>query len=90
VVYELEREGHVGPPPAITEDVHIEQLTDVPETTSNPSIVAPYPTSTRQLRSYVIPAPKQMPRELKSLQSNQVAYVNKQKPMIRHTRKSLT
>jgi hypothetical protein len=74
----LEEEGHVGPPPSITEDNHIEQLMDIPETTSSPTIVAPYPTSTRQLRCFVIPAPKQMSRVLRRLQSNHVAYVNKQ------------
>jgi hypothetical protein len=59
--YELEGEVHVGPPPTTTEDDHIEQLMDVPET-SSPAIVAPYPTSTRQLRSLVVPAPKKMSR----------------------------
>jgi hypothetical protein len=74
-VYELEGEGHVGPPPTIAEDDYIEQLMDVPETTSNPTVVAPYPTSTSQLRSAVVPSPKKMSWELRSLQSNQVAYI---------------
>jgi hypothetical protein len=39
---ELEREGHVGTPPPITEDDHIEQLMHLPEITSSPTIVAPY------------------------------------------------
>jgi hypothetical protein len=52
--YELEGEGHVGPPPAISKDDHTEQLLDVPKATSTPSIVAPNPTSTRQLRSSVV------------------------------------
>jgi hypothetical protein len=47
-VFELEGEGNVGTPPAITQDDHIEHQMDVPETTSNPTIVAPFPTSTRQ------------------------------------------
>jgi hypothetical protein len=59
-VFDLEGEGHVTPPPFITEDDHIEQLMDVPETASDPTIVAPYPTSTRQLRSSVIRAPKKL------------------------------
>jgi hypothetical protein len=29
--YELEGEGHVGPPTTITEDDHIEQVMDVPQ-----------------------------------------------------------
>jgi hypothetical protein len=58
--YELEGEGQIGPPPTNTEDIHIEQLMDVPETTSRPTIVAPYPTSRRQLRSSVVPAPKKI------------------------------
>jgi hypothetical protein len=49
--YKLEGEGHVGPPPPTTKDDHIEQLMDVPKDTSSPTMVAPYPTSTRQLRS---------------------------------------
>jgi hypothetical protein len=61
-VYELEGEGHVGPQPTITEDDHIEQLMDVPETTSSPTIVAPYPTSTRQIRCSVVHATKIMSR----------------------------
>jgi hypothetical protein len=48
---------------------------DVPENTSSPTIVAPYPTSTRQLRSSVVPAPKILSRELRSLQNNHVAYI---------------
>jgi hypothetical protein len=40
--HELEGEGHVGPPPAITKEDHIEQLMDVPKATSTPTIVAPY------------------------------------------------
>jgi hypothetical protein len=39
--YELEGEGHVGPPPTVSEDDHIEKLMDVPETTSSPVVVAP-------------------------------------------------
>jgi hypothetical protein len=66
-VCDLEGELHVGPSPAITEDEHIEQLIDVPEVTLNPAIVAPYPTSTRQLKSSVLPAPKKMSREFRSL-----------------------
>jgi hypothetical protein len=64
---------------------------EIPETTSNPTIVAPYPTSTRQYRSSVIPLPKKMARELLSKQSNHVAYINKmyhQKPKIRHIKRS--
>jgi hypothetical protein len=38
-LYELKGEGHVGPPPGITEDNHIEKLMDVPETTSNPKLL---------------------------------------------------
>jgi hypothetical protein len=74
-VYELEGEGNVGPPPTITEDDHIEQLMDVPKTTSTPTIVAPYQTSTRQLRSCVVHAPKKMSREERNLQSNHDAYI---------------
>jgi hypothetical protein len=48
---------------------------DVPEITSSPTIVAPYPTSTRQLRSSVDPVPKKKIRESRSLQSNHVAYI---------------
>jgi Reverse transcriptase (RNA-dependent DNA polymerase) len=48
---------------------------DVPETTSNPAIVASYPTSTRQLRSAVVSAPKKRSRKVRSLQSNHVAYI---------------
>jgi hypothetical protein len=71
--YELEGEVHVIPQPTISEDDHIEQLMDVPETTLSPTIVAPYPTSTRQLRSSVVHAPKKMSMEIRSLQSNHVA-----------------
>jgi hypothetical protein len=58
--YELEGEGHVGPPPTITKEDHIEQLMDVPKGTTTPTIVAPYPTSTTQLRSFVVHALKKM------------------------------
>jgi hypothetical protein len=71
----LEGEGHVGPPPAITKENHFEELTDVPKATSTPTIVAPYPTSTRKLRSSVVHAPKKMSRELCNLQSNHVAFI---------------
>jgi hypothetical protein len=70
---ELVGEDPVGPPPTITEDDHFEQLMDVHETTSSPAIVAPYTTSTRQLRSSVVHAPKIMSREIRSLQSNHSA-----------------
>jgi hypothetical protein len=42
--------------------------------TSTPIIVAPYPTSTRQIRSSVVHATK-MSREVRNLQSNHVAYI---------------
>jgi hypothetical protein len=76
----LEGEGHVGPTPAITEEDHIEQRMDVPGTTLNSTIVAPSPTSSRQLRSSVVSAPEKMSRELRSLQSNHVAYLTKALP----------
>jgi cytochrome b involved in lipid metabolism len=78
--YALEVESHVGLPPTITEDDHIEHLMDVPETTSSPKIVAPYPTSTRQLRSSVVHAPKKISREIRSLQSNHFAYITQALP----------
>jgi hypothetical protein len=65
--YKLKGEGYVVPPPTSTKDDHIEQLMDLPETTSTSAIVAPYPTSTRQLRSSVVHAPKNMAREIRSL-----------------------
>jgi hypothetical protein len=65
--YELEGEGHVGPPPTITKEDHIEQLMDVPKATSTPTIVAPYPTSKRQLRSAVVHARKKMSTEIRNL-----------------------
>jgi hypothetical protein len=73
--YALEGEGHFGPPPANTKEDHIEQLMDVPKATSTPPVVAPYPISTRQLRSSVVHAPKKMSREVRNLQSNHVAYI---------------
>jgi hypothetical protein len=76
--YALEGEGHVGPPPAITKEDHIEQLMDVPKSTSTTTTVAPYPTSTIQLRSYV--APKKMSRKVRNLQSNHVAYITHLQP----------
>jgi hypothetical protein len=76
--YELEVNGHVGPTPAINKDDHIKQLMDVPKATSTPSIVAPYPTSTRQLRSSVVHVPKKISTELRNLQSNHVAYIEDQ------------
>jgi hypothetical protein len=80
IKYVIWKEKVAGPAPSITEDDHIEQLMDVPETTSNPTIVAPYPTSTRQLRSSVVPATKKISRELRSLQSNHVAYITQAPP----------
>jgi hypothetical protein len=71
--HELEEDGHVGPPPTITEEDHIEQIMDAPKAEPSPEIVAPYPTSTRQLRSSVIP--KKMSREVRNLQSNHVAFI---------------
>jgi hypothetical protein len=73
--YDLEEEGHVGPSPAITKDDHIEQLMDVPKATSTPTIVALYPSSTRQLKSSVVHAPNKMSMEVRNLQSNHVAYI---------------
>jgi cation transport regulator ChaB len=69
----LEGEGHVGSTPSIPKEDHIEQLMDVPKAPSTPTIAAPYPTSTRQLRSYVVHAPKKMSRE-------HVAYITHQLP----------
>jgi hypothetical protein len=43
-------------------------------------IVAPYPTSTRQLRSYVVHAPTQKSRKIRNLQSYHVAYFTHQLP----------
>jgi hypothetical protein len=54
---------------------------DVPNITK-PAIVAPYPKATRELRSLsygtVGPAPKKLSKELIRLESNHVAYINKQ------------
>jgi hypothetical protein len=76
-VFEL---NHDGPPSAITEDDHVEHLMDVPATTKH-TFVSPYPKSNRELRRLrygsVGPSPKTMSRELKGLQRNHVAYVNK-------------
>jgi hypothetical protein len=71
----LEGESHVGPPPTNTKDDHIEQLMDVPKANPSPTTVAPCPTSTRQLKSSVVHAPKKMSREAKNLQCNHVAYI---------------
>jgi hypothetical protein len=65
--YKMEGEGHVGPLPAITKEDHIEQLMDVPKATSTPTIVAPYLSSTRQLRSSVVHASMKMSREVSNL-----------------------
>jgi Reverse transcriptase (RNA-dependent DNA polymerase) len=78
--YEVKGETHFGPPPAITEDDHIEQLMDVPETTWNPTTVAPYPTFTKHLIGSVVPAPKKMYRDLRSIQSNHGAYMTEALP----------
>jgi hypothetical protein len=78
--YRLEGEGHVGPPPAITKEDHIEKLMDVPKITSTPTIVAPYPTSTIQQRSSVVHAPKKMSREVRNLKINNVAYITHIRP----------
>jgi hypothetical protein len=48
---------------------------DVPKSTSTPTIVAPYPTSTRQLRSYVVQASEKISREVRNLQSKHVAHI---------------
>jgi hypothetical protein len=45
-VYELEGNYHFVPPAPVTEDDHIEQLMEVPYTTSKPPIQSPYPKST--------------------------------------------
>jgi hypothetical protein len=72
---------NVGPPPPIPGDYNIEQPMDVPDITK-PEIVAPYPKSTRELRSLIYgtvgPTPKKISRELRGLQSQHVAYINKQ------------
>jgi hypothetical protein len=46
---ELEVEDHVGPPLPITEEDHTEQLMDVPTVAKAPSIVSPYPKTTKEL-----------------------------------------
>jgi hypothetical protein len=56
---------------------------DVPEITSSHTIVAPYPTSTRQLRNYVVHAPNIMSREIRSIQRNHVAYITQGIPETR-------
>jgi hypothetical protein len=61
--YELEGEGNV------------DQLMDVPDVTASPTIVAPYPTSKRQLRSSVVTAPQKMSSELRNLLSSHVSYL---------------
>jgi hypothetical protein len=71
--FELEGYGHIGPPPTITKDDHKEQIMDAPKAKPSPAIVAPYPTSKRQLRSAVIP--NKISREVRNLQSNHVAYI---------------
>jgi glycerol-3-phosphate cytidylyltransferase-like family protein len=53
---------------------HIEKLMDV-ETTSSLTIVAPYPTSTRQLRRSDV-----LSRDHRSLQINNVAYITQALP----------
>jgi hypothetical protein len=78
--YKLETDVHIGPPSTITEDDHIKQLMDVPETTSSPANVGPHPTSTRQLRSSVVQLPKKISRENWSIQSNHVAYITQELP----------
>jgi hypothetical protein len=54
---------------------------NIPDTT-NPAIVAPYPKSTRELRSLrygtIGPAPEKIAWALRGLQSNHVVYINKQ------------
>jgi hypothetical protein len=54
---------------------------DVPDTTKT-AIVSPYPKSTKELIHLscgtIGPAPKKMSTELRSLQGNNVAYINKQ------------
>jgi hypothetical protein len=81
-VYELEGQGHVGQLPAINEIDHIEQLMHVPETTSDPTTVAPYPRPNREFGSFsyatVLSEPKKLFMDLRGLQSNHVSYINKQ------------
>jgi hypothetical protein len=78
----LEERDNVGPLPHLTEDDHLEERMDVPDTNSKPQIVAPYPKSSRGLRSLSFgtlgPAPIKTPTEFKSHQINHVGCIEKQ------------
>jgi hypothetical protein len=79
---ELERKDYAVPPFPITNDDHTEQLMDVTTVAKSDTIVVPYPKPTRELSclSYgtVGLEPKKISMDLKGLQQNHIAYINRQ------------